>query len=336
MEILDKQVSSVSEYQPFYAQLAKLEADNASIVFDYESRQGNKEARSYVNTLRLTKGALERTRKSAKEESLRIGRAIDSEAKEINVRIEAMINVHQARIDEIEKRETDRIAALQVRLVALSEINVGRDAAYYRERITSIEQVVISDDWQEFIADAAKVKDSALTECRRLLAEREKQDADAAELARLKSEAAEREKADREAAIAKAAEERAKLEAESRAKLEREAAERRELELKLQAETADRRRIEAEQKAENDAKEAADRAEQARLKAIQDEKNRVAAIAKAEAEEKARREANTAHKGKINRAALAALVSEGIAEDVAKKCLSLIANGKVPHVQIHY
>ena len=336
MEVLDKPVSAVAEYQPFYAQLAKLETDNEAIVFDYESRQGNKEARSHINTLRLTKGALERTRKSAKEDSLRIGRAIDSEAKEINTRIEAMITVHQVKIDEIEQRETDRIAALQVRLAALAAVNIGMDAVYYGERIASIEQVVIGDDWQEFITDAAKAKDGALANCRRLLAEREKQDADAAELVRLKKEAAERERADREAAIAKAAEERAKAEAELRAKSEREAAERREFELKLQAETADRRRIEAEQKAVKDAKDAAERAEQSKLQAIQDEQKRVAAIAKAEADDQARREANTAHKGKINRSALAALVAAGIAEDVAKKCLSLIASGKVPAVQINY
>lgn len=111
MEVRDKPQTSVASYQPFYAQLAQLEADNASLAFDYESKKGNKEARSHVNSLRLAKGSLERTRKEAKEESLRIGRAVDSEAKEIGGRIEAMIAVHQVKIDEIEQREQDRVAA---------------------------------------------------------------------------------------------------------------------------------------------------------------------------------------------------------------------------------
>lgn len=336
MEVLDRPVSVVTEYQPFYAQLAKLESDNEAIVFDYESRQGNKEARSHINTLRLTKGALERTRKSAKEDSLRIGRAVDSEAKEINTRIEAMITVHQVKIDEIEQREKDRVLALQMRLDELTMVNSGMTADYYRSRIAVIEEVAIGDDWQEFIADASRAKDKSLTECRRLLAERNKQDADAADLERLRKESVDRAQKDREEAIAKAAGERAKADAELRAKSEREASDRRELELKLQAETADRRRIEAEQRAEKDANDAAERAEQSRLKAIQDEKNRVAAIARAEAEAQAKREANTAHKAKINRAALAALVAGGIDEETAKKCVTLIAGGKVPSVQINY
>lgn len=336
MEVLDRPVSVVTEYHPFYAQLAKLESDNKTLVFDYESRQGNKDARSHINTLRLTKGALERTRKSAKEESLRIGRAVDSEAKEINARIEAMITVHQVKIDEIDQREKDRVSSLQSRLDGLSGVDVGMAADYYRARISVLEEVVIDDEWQEFIADAARAKDKSLTECRRLLAEREKQDAEAEELERLRKESAARSQKDREEAAARVAVERANAAAELRAKAEREASDRRELELKLQAETAERRRIEAEQKAEKDAKEAAARAEQSRTKAIQDEKDRVSAIAKAEAEAQAKREANTAHKAKINRAALDALVAGGIDEETAKKCITLIAGGKIPSVQINY
>ena len=70
-ELLDSLPSAVAAYQPFYAQLSALETDNAKLAFDYESKNGNKEARSHVNTLRLTKGALERTRKEAKDESLK-------------------------------------------------------------------------------------------------------------------------------------------------------------------------------------------------------------------------------------------------------------------------
>lgn len=336
MEVLDEQKTSVAQYEPFYAQLAQLEKDNAALAFDYESKKGNKEARSHVNTLRLTKGALERTRKTAKEESLRIGRAVDSEAKEIEARIEAMIGVHQSKIDEIEQRETDRINKIKEKLYALAEIHQGKTAADYRFHIATIEAVVIDDTWQEFIADAAKSKDCSLVNHRRLLAEREKQDAEQAELLRLREESAARAQKEREEAIAKSAAERAKVQAEQAAKAGREAAERRELELKLQAENAERRRIEAEQKAEQDAKNAAAKAEQAQLKAVQDEKDRVAAQAQAEADAQARREANTAHKAKINRAALAAMIEGGISESCAKECIKLIVSGKIPAIQINY
>lgn len=354
-ELLDAPKSAVAEYQPFYAQLAQLEKDNSALAFDYESKKGNKEARSHVNTLRLTKGALERTRKSAKEESLRIGRSIDSEAKNIEARIEAMIVVHQSKLDEIEQREKDRVASLQARLSALA--NHGAESSKsqdFKDAISALEQVAIDDSWQELTAEAAKAKDARLAELRAMLTEAEKYEAEQAELVRLRAEAAARAQQEREEAIAKAAAEKARADAaaeaereaakarkaiedaEQKAKQEREAAEKRELELKLQAESAERRRVEAEQKAEQDRKAAAIKAEADKQQAIQAEKARVAAAAKAEADAQAKREADIAHRSRINRAALNALIAGGINEECAKECIKLIVQGKVPEVHITY
>jgi hypothetical protein len=345
--VIEKVVYPVAEYEPFYAQLAELEKNNTALVFDYEDKKGNKEARSHVYALRQTKGALEKTRKAAKEESLKYGRMVDSEAKEIENRIEAMIAVHQVKLDEIEQRETERVEKLQARLDALLQTYETATVAEYKYHIATLEAVVIDDSWAEYIAAAAKAKDASLTTHRALLAAAEKREAEAAELERLRAESAERERKEREEAIAKAAAEKATkdaeekaarelAESEAKAKQEREAAERRELELKLAAETAERRRVEAEQKAVADANEAAAKAEADRLKAIEDEKARVAAIAKAEADATAKREADKAHQKKINNAALAAFVADGITEEIGKKVIALIASGKVPNVKISY
>jgi colicin import membrane protein len=344
MELLNKVESAVAEYQPFYAQLAELEQKNASLVFDYESPKGNKEARSHVNTLRLTKGALERTRKAAKEESLRIGRAIDAEAKEINARIEAMITVHQSAIDAIEQREKDRVAALATRLHELAMTGATAiSATDLATVIAGLEPLVIGDDWQEYKPQALEAKDTALRVLRQRHVDRLEHEAREAELARLRAEAVERERQEREAEIARAAEERARAEAaraaqeaEARAAAEREAAARRELELKLQAENAERRRVEAEQRAEQERIEAAARAEREAQEAVRREQERVAAARRAEEAEQAKREANKAHKGRVNRAALEALVSGGLSEECAKQCITLIASGKVPAVSIAY
>lgn len=355
-ELLDAPIKSeVAAYQPFYADLAKLEEDNKKVVFDYESPKGNKEARSHVYKLRQTKGALEKTRKEAKAESLRIGRAVDSEAAEIESRIEAMIKVHQEKIDEIEKREADRVTALEARLLTFSNHDfIDETVAAVTAEIAKVEGIAIDESWQEMTAEAARRKDAALTQLRADLAAYQKRDAEAAELARLRIEAEARAQADRDAAIAAAAVEKARIEAEQRAadeakkaaqaiadaeakaKAEREAAALREMELKLAAENAERRRVEAEQKAVQDAKDAEARAEQSRLKAIQDEKDRVAAAEKAEADALAKREANKAHLTKINRAAVAALVKGGVTEDVAKLVVTMIAKGEVPAVSISY
>lgn len=355
MEVLSREESAVAEYRPFYAQLVELEQKNAALAFDYESPKGNKEARSHINTLRLTKGALERTRKSAKEESLRIGRAIDAEAKEIGARIEAMITVHQDAVDAIEQREKQRVADLAERLANLRNTGATAvDAVDLSAAIANLEPLVIGADWEEFKAQALEAKDQLLQALRRRLAERVEFEMREAELARLRAEAAERERLEREAAIVRAAEERARAEAarvaqeaEARAAAEREAAARRELELKLAAESAERRRVEAEQRAEQERIDAATRAERQAviatehakrqaLEAVQREQQRIADEAAREAADLARREANTKHKAKINRAALAALVAGGLSEECAKQCVTLIASGKVPAVSISY
>jgi colicin import membrane protein len=366
MEVLNKEESAVAEYRPFYAQLVDLEQKNAALAFDYESPKGNKEARSHVYALRQTKGALERTRKEAKAESLRIGRAIDAEATEINARIEAMITVHQEAIDAIEQREKQRVADLADRLANLR--NTGADAVDsvdLSKAIADLEPLSIGANWEEFKPQALEAKDQVLQALRRRLAERVEFEFREHELARLRAEAAERERLEREAAIVRAAEERARAEAaraaqeaEARAAAEREAAARRELELKLAAENAERRRIEAEQRAEQERIEAAARAvrqeqetkeraerqaaiaeehaQRQALEAVEAEKARVAAAELAAAAEQARREKDRKHKTAINRAALAALVAGGLSEDCAKQCVTLIASGKVPAVSISY
>lgn len=353
-ELLDAPQSAVAAYQPFYAQLATLEADNSKLTFDYESKKGNKEARSHINTLRLTKGTLERTRTEAKAESLRIGRAIDSEAAEIKARIEAMITVHQVKLDEIEKREEDRIAAIRSLLDTMSEVHSYESAEGYQRHIATLEAVAIDDQWQEFITEAAQIKDAMLGKYRIMLADQLKYEVEQAELARLRTEAAERAQKDRDDAITKEAEDRARADAaaqaervasasrkaiedaEAKAKAERDAAERRELELKLAAENAERRRVEAEQRAEQDRKDAIAHAEQQAAEAVQREKDRVTEVARVEAAETAKREANKKHKASINNKALDALVAGGINADCAKECIKLIASGAVPDVSISY
>lgn len=354
-EILAAEIKTdVAAYQPFYAQLMELEINNAKLAFNYEDKKDNKAARSHVYSLRQTKSALDKTRKEAKADYLRLGKAVDSEAAEIELRIEAMIKVHQVKLDEIEARETQRIADIRVKLGVLSEIHHGKSAADYKFHLATLEAVAIDDKWQEFIAEAAQAKNIAIAKHRELLADREKSDAEVAELETLRKQKAEQDQKDRDAAIvaavveqaskdeaertakAEAAAKQAITDAEAKAAKEREDAARRELELKLQAETAERRRVEAEQKAEQDTKAAIERAEKSRLQAIADEKARVAAEAKADADALAKREANKAHLRKINAAACTAMIAGGMSEIMAKLAITMIARGEVPAITINY
>ena len=339
-EILDAVKTKIAAYQPFYAQLAELEKNNSSIAFDYESPKGNKEARSHIFKLRQSKAALEKTRKDEKSESLRTGKAIDSEADEIEKRIEAMIQVHQAKIDEIEQREKDRIAKIQARLSALREVYHEKSAADYRYHLNTLEAVEINDSWAEFVAEASIAKDQAINKHRQLLADRELADAQAAELEKLRKEAAERAQKEHDDAIAKAAAEKAIVDAEAKARQEREEAElaiaRAEAKAKAEAEAAERRELQLKLEAEQDKKDALAKAHSDAERAVQAEKDRVAAVAKAEAEDAARREKNQAHKRSVNNVAMKAFVAGGIDEETAKAVIKLIATGSVPNISISY
>lgn len=105
---------------------------------------------------------------------------------------------------------------------------------------------------------------------------------------------------------------------------------------------AKRKTREAEINAEIEKREAKEREERAKLqaaeekqKAIDDERKRVEDEAAAVLAETAKREANTAHKKKINNAALSALCGI-VTEAEAKKIIDAIAKSEVPHVRIEY
>lgn len=267
--VLDAQTTQVAGYRQFYTDLIQLEKDNKSVVFDISTKKGEKEARSHIFSLRKSKGALERVRKDAKAESLRIGRAIDSEAEAIEARIEAMIEVHQKPLDEAEAREKERVAALQSRIAAfnVAQSNTTDEA---RAEIARIEAIEIGADWQEFMAQASTEKAQSLATLQTSLTAFIKRDEEAAELARLRAETLAREQADRDAAIARAAAEKAQREAEEKA-----AAERAQVQAALDAARAEAARKEAEalQAAEN-AKAEAKRKEEAAALAIQQEREK--------------------------------------------------------------
>lgn len=245
-------------------------------------------------------------------------------------------------------------------------------ATHVAKIIADLESVEINDNWEEFLAEAAQVKDQTLAKLRTLHTERTQYEAEQAELARLRAAAEAQAQRDRDAEIARVAAEQARLQAEQQAQAEREAAARREQELLDQAAAtqraaaqaaldaeaaAERQRLQLELQAEQSRAAAAkaetnriaaeQRAEQERIAAVRRqeeavEQARLAEIARqaAEAEEAQRqqkaREADQAHKVKIMGAAKEALMSMNITEELAKAIVLKIARREVPNITIHF
>ncbi|WP_289328857.1 hypothetical protein [Pseudomonas sp. 'CRE Jenny 4'] len=254
----------------------------------------------------------------------------------------------------------------------LAVFEVTPTAARVADTITQLEMVAISDTWEEFLAEAAQVKDETLVKLRSLLAERTQYEAEQAELVRLRAEAEARAQRDRDAEIARVAAEQARLHAEQQAQAERDAAARREqelldqaaatqraaaqaaldakaaaerqrLQLELQAEQAERQaaqakadKLAAEQRAEQDRLNAIRRQEEAVEQARLAEKARADAAADEILRQQQERQADVAHKSKILGEAKKALIDMNISEELAKAIVLKIARGEVPNVSIQF
>ncbi|SUD43764.1 phage protein [Pseudomonas fluorescens] len=302
--------------------------------------------------------------------------------KVVEVELKEFVDAMNALRDETRKPLTDWEAAEQARkdkhvdgIQAIKDFLIfeGAPSADQVGHIMAIlELVAVNDTWEEFLTEAAQVKDETLAKLRNLLAERTQYEAEQAELVRLRAEAEAQAQRDRDAEIARVAAEQARLQAEQQAQAEREAAARREQELLDQAAAAQR----ATEQAARDAEAAAERqrlqlqlqAEQAERQAAQAEVNRIATEQRAEqdrlaairrqeeAVEQARlaevaranaaadeilrqqkaREADSAHKIKILGEAKQALIGMNISEELAKAIILKIARGEVPNVTISF
>lgn len=326
--------------------LAKIKEELDAFVPDVTTKKGRDAIASIAHKVARSKTALDNIGKELVAELKDVPKKIDAERKRMRDTLDAWKDDVRRPLTEWEEAEEARVNHHKQGLAWFdlrANENSSLDSLELKATISEVEAVLVGETWEEYEAEAHRAKAKALESLRCALEKREAYEAEQAELARLRAEAEAREQVEREARIASEAEERAKAKAEAAAQAEREAvirrekeakeaADRRELELKLAAETAEREKLAAEQRAAQAIKDAEARAEaaaQAERKRIADE----AAAAKAEEE---RREADKAHKGRVNRAALKALIDGGMTEDAAKMAITLIAQGKIPSVRIIY
>jgi hypothetical protein len=218
------ETTELAVYNEVAATVAQAKAENEILVFDYENKEGAKEAKSHIAKLRKVKTKIAAVHKEAKADALAFGRRLDAKKNELTGEVDGMINVHKEPLDKIEAEKT-RIAFKKAEEVRIE-----------RERIEAEKQAELDRREAEI-----RAKEQAIIEAEEKIA-REKADADRQE---------------REKRIAEESAERARKEAEER--LERE---KREAEAKAKAkiekmkadaaakELAEKRRKEAEAEAE--------------------------------------------------------------------------------------
>lgn len=342
---------------------------------DLTTVKGRARIASLAATVSKSKKAVETPGRDYLKRLKEMPKVVEAELREFVIKMDSLRDATRKPLTDWEDadqarkdKHVDGIQAMKDFLIfegAPSADQVGRIIAI-------LELVAINDSWEEFLPEAAQVKDETLVKLRTLLTERTQYEAEQEELARLRAAAEAQAQRDRDAEIARVAAEQARLQAEQQARAEREAAARREQELLDQAAAtqraaaqaaldveaaAERQRLQLELQAEQSRAAAAQaetnriateqRAEQERIAAVRRqeeavEQARLAEIARqaAEAEEARRqqkaREADQAHKVKIMGAAKEALMSMNITEELAKAIVLKIARREVPNITIHF
>jgi colicin import membrane protein len=327
-----------------------------------DTKRARDEIASFAFKVVRSKTALEKVGKALAAEAKLIPGKIDASRRRINTTLDAWAAEVRAPLDAWEVAEDARIKRHREKVDHLNAIvaapmagtSASMELLAIRNQIALVEAIVIGPVCEEFEAEYARAKDAALRALRTALADRERYDAEQAELSRLRAQEAEREAARKKEAEAAAVVERERLareredraaaeavenerrraeqeqlrarhEAERAAERERQDAERRERELREQAEAAERRAAEAEARAKREA-----------AQAVADAKKREEEQRAAERAEAERRENNKRIAAAVNRKARDALMAGGLAEDAAELAVRLIASRKVPAVTISY
>ena len=300
-----------------------------SFVPDVTTKKGREEIGSVAMKVSKSKTLTEKYAKDlVAEEKARI-KLIDDDRIQFCKKMDALRDEILAPRDAWEQAEKDRVQAIQDKIAQFDSgrVDIGSPLSLIISVIAEIEAIEIDESFAEQQEQAKLKKYECLEVLRKVQVDREKYEAEQAELERLRQAEILRQQQEREAQIAREAAEKATREAEEKARLEAERVER---------EKAESEQREARLKAEKEAAEL--RAQQA----AENERKRIEAeqFAQAEAARKAEevRKADVEHRRQINREAFDAIqaLCLGIPEAQIKELIGAIAKNQIPHVSIKY
>ncbi len=304
--------------------LAGVEEKVRAITIDASTEKGRNEVKSLAYKITRSKTALDDMGKNHVAELKKAAGVVDADRRLIRERLDALKDEVRRPVDEYELEEEIRIDNHKNQMECLQAIDTFIGDAVISEiaqRLETLKQLK-DRDWQEFSDGANRLipkMELSLTAMRVRVAQ---QEAERAELDRLRKAEDERQEAERKATA----------EREQKERDERIAAW-----AKQDAEAATKRALERAEKAEADAKFAVERAEFEKAAAVEAEQRRAAQAKAAEEAATRKREADRKHLAKINNEALADLVKiSGVTEKLAKAIIVAIASGKVANIRMEY
>ena len=335
------------EGQDIDSTISKIREEAKNLPTDMSVRKNREEVASFAYKIARSKKAVDKAGAALSAEYKEIPKKIDANRRVYKDAFESLQAEVRQPLTEWEQAEKERVQRHEQRIESIKQnTELGDDACSVSigSALNMLSDLFIDESWEEFETEAHRVKSDRLKQLQDQLAKRLKYEEEQAELARLRLEAEERERADREERIAREAAENARKQAEQAVQAEREKLERERIAAEMAAEQAKRdlelaeqRRIAQENQAKLDAIEAEKRAAEQAEAAKQAEIDRQAAEAKRIEDERLKREADTKHKGAINRQALNDLVEHtDITEEQAKLVIKCIAKRLIANVAISY
>lgn len=351
--------------EKFDAFYTRMKAETDKMVADTSTAKGRDEIRSMAARVVRSKTAIDKARLTLTKEWRDKTKLANDAGKVIEERLDGLADHVREPLTKWEAAEKARVDTCRATIaeLAIAKIIAEDDtAASVRARGSQVYNTELdAGQYGDMLPEAAAAKEEAVATLKRALARLTQEEADRAELVKLR---AEREEQDRLAA---------EREADAQAERDRIEAELITAERKAAAEKADAERIRFAQeaaaqaardeaakaaRAEQDARDRAHQEELAaeRAKALEAERQRQAeadcsaevereraaaeAAAKAEAErvakEQAKRVANQTHRTKIKTAAKQAIMTFGCDEETAQKVVMAVIAGEIPAVSLAF
>lgn len=353
VSVFDNPTLAVVETGYFDKVYAELKREADAITLDLSTEKGRKAIAAMAFKIARTKTAIDDAGKTLNEEARAKINAVDAARRVVRERLDALKDAVRAPLTDWENEEkarAERVELCMSWLRSAALVSATDTADTITAQIAEIRALEIGDDFGAAKAIAEGARDYAIQSNEAGLVRIAKEEADRAELDKLRAEAAARQEREAEAA-------RVKAQAEADARAKQEAADRaakaETARLEAIANAANAARLEAEQAAETERKrvEAAHAAEIAaeRAKAAQiareaeqaaaakaEQERRAAAEAAAAAAAEALRVKNRAHRSAIMGEVKAAIMSCGIDEATAKNVVLAIVAGQIPHTAIQF
>ena len=317
---------------PIDSLLAKVSAAVDGFTGDVTTRSGRDEIKSMAMKVVKSKTYLEKIGAALAKEQKEIPKRIDATRNHIEATLDALRDKVRQPLTEWEKVEDSRVKFHQDRFDRIKALSRPLDdtgkalsASILAANKLELESIASDSHKDEFAGEYEMSLSIALPMLTHAILEREKYEQDQADLDRLRKADAERLLNEQKEALRREGEDRARTDAEN------------DLRIAVLAADAERRKAQDEAAAQIlAAQRETERAEQRARDAEAKAKADLEARQRAEAAETAKRAADKEHRRTINAAALQALVSGGVPDEIAKKVIALIASGKVPHVQMEY